>query len=1074
MEIGQHTSEVEGATVDEPPLGGSTHLNEKHQHNYNPGLLTTPLNPDRSQVADLAHALDVQKTVALLATNIHDGLSDEEAARRLEADGPNRVEETEGLSIWEILLRQFSNSLTLVLIITMAISYGIADYIEGSVIAAVILLNVVVGFVQDFRAEKQIQALKAMSAPVAKVIRKGALATIKSDNVVVGDLIQLNVGDKVPADARVVESVNLSTDEALLTGEPIPRSKKPDLIFDASENGDALPLGDRKNMVYSATIVTAGRGKCIVTATGTRSEVGKIGGLMDQNKEENERLAQMSLVRRSAAKTLSSIKTILGLKGTPLVQSLSKFALLLFGLAILLTIIVFSVNKFDIQEDVLIYGICVAVAIIPESLIAVLTITQSVGASAMARSNVLVRKITSLEAIGGVTNVCSDKTGTLTQGKMVATQAWVPHSDGVGSLNVSGVGHPYDPDSGTVQKDGLNDPKIGSQDPLSQLLRTMALCNLSTVSRGKAPNSVTSDTESVDTANTAVTASADWVGDGEPTEVALQVLAMRFGLGKDTLLVREKLEMVAEYPFSSAEKRMTVVYRSPDGLYHAFTKGATEVLLSKLTAAEDTKSQIMEKLDEFASQGLRIMCFGYRTFSADTDQKFEQDNRKDIEQQLAFLGLVGIQDPPRPETAGAVRKAQIAGIKVHMLTGDHQKIAQTIARQVGILPDGYGPGSSSLVMAASDFDRLTEEEIDALDELPLVVARCSPETKVRMVQAMHRRKAFCVMTGDGVNDAPALKRANVGIAMGRNGTDVAKEASDMVLTDDNFASIVKAIEEGRRLFDNIQKFLMHLLISNISQVFLLLIGLAFRDNDQNSVFPLAPLEILWVNLITSSFLAIGLGLERAQHDIMLRPPHDPSIGVFTREIIIDKMVYGVTMGCLCLAAFASVAYGAGGGELGEECNDGWNESCGVVFRARATTYATLTFLLLVTAWEVKHFKRSLFNIDPVRFPGRFSIFPALWSNQFLFWAVVAGFVLCFPIVFIPELNTEVFRHTMITWEWGIVFACLVVYVALVESWKAVKRAMGWGAALSKEAERLNIRAEKIEGGMGTNGTASPV
>merc|ERR1711881_743356 len=361
---------------------------------------------------------------------------------------------------------------------------------------------------------------------------------------------------------------------------------------------------------------------------------------------------------------------------------------------------------FDIQEDVLIYGICVAVAIIPESLIAVLTITQSVGASAMARSNVLVRKITSLEAIGGVTNVCSDKTGTLTQGKMVATQAWVPHSDGVGSLNVSGVGHPYDPDSGTVQKDGLNDPKIGSQDPLSQLLRTMALCNLSTVSRGKAPNSVTSDTESVDTANTAVTASADWVGDGEPTEVALQVLAMRFGLGKDTLLV-------------------------------------------------------LEKLDEFASQGLRIMCFGYRTFSADTDQKFEQDNRKDIEQQLAFLGLVGIQDPPRPETAGAVRKAQIAGIKVHMLTGDHQKTAQTIARQVGILPDGYGPGSSSLVMAASDFDRLTEEEIDALDELPLVVARCSPETKVRMVQAMHRRKAFCVMTGDGVNDAPALKRANV-------------------------------------------------------------------------------------------------------------------------------------------------------------------------------------------------------------------------------------------------------------------------------------------------------------------------
>ena len=267
---------------------------------------------------------------------------------------------------------------------------------------------------------------------------------------------------------------------------------------------------------------------------------------------------------------------------------------------------------------------------------------------------------------------------------------------------------------------------------------------------------------------------------------------------------------------------------------------------------------------------------------------------------------------------------------------------------------------------------------------------------------------------------------------------------------------------------------MHLLISNISQVFLLLIGLAFRDENENSVFPLAPLEILWVNLITSSFLAIGLGLERAQHDIMLRPPHDPKIGVFTRELIIDKMVYGATMGSLCLAAFASVAYGAGNGHLGEDCNDGWNSSCNVVFRARATTYATLTFLLLVTAWEVKHFKRSLFNIDPVRFQGPFSIFPALWSNQFLFWAVVAGFVLAFPIVHIPKLNTEVFRHTSITWEWGIVFACLVVYVALVESWKAVKRAMGWGASLSKEAERLHIRAEKVDGGVGTDGTVTPV
>jgi potassium/sodium efflux P-type ATPase len=411
-----------------------------------------------------------------------------------------------------------------------------------------------------------------------------------------------------------------------------------------------------------------------------------------------------------------------------------------------------------------------------------------------------------------------------------------------------------------------------------------------------------------------------------------------------------------------------------------------------------------------------------------------------MESGLKLQGLVGLYDPPRTETLGAVKKCHDAGIAVHMLTGDHLSTATAIAQKVGILNPSLQ--TSQTVMRAQDFDKLSDAEIDLMPSLPAVLARCSPTTKVRMVDALSRRQAFCVMTGDGVNDAPALKRAHVGIAMGINGTDVAKDAADMVLTDDNFASIVKAVEEGRRLFDNIQKFLMHLLISNIAQVILLLIALAFKDGAGNSVFPLSPLEILWVNMITSSFLALGLGMEEAQADIMVRSPRDLRVGVFTWELICDKMLYGSWAGILCLLSFVTVVYGWGDGNLGTDCNEEWNETCDVVFRGRATVFAVLSFLLLVTAWEVKHFSRSLFNLDPARFPGRFSVFKALTYNRFLLWAVVAGFLITFPVIYIPVVNKTVFKHMAIGWEWGIVFSALVAYIAFVETWKAIKRRFG--------------------------------
>ncbi|KAF2192011.1 sodium transport ATPase 5 [Zopfia rhizophila CBS 207.26] len=946
----------------------------------------------------------------------------------------------------------------------MGLSFGIDDYIEGGVITAVILLNICVGFYQDYKAEKTIQSLKKLSAPESHVFRDGNVQTIKAADLVPGDIVHLKVGDIVPADLRLIDGMNAFTDEAFLTGESLPVEKTPLVTFYDKD----IPTGDRTNLAFSGSGMKVGRCNGIVVTTGMQTEVGKIAEMLRQN---DIKAKSSNWFVRTAKSFIKGVQTILGLVGTPLQITLSKFALLLFALAILLAIIVFSANKWQVGGEVLIYGICVAVAVIPESLIAVLTITVSVGAKAMAAGNVITRKLTALEAIGGVTNICSDKTGTLTQGRMITRKALIP---GVGILTVHDTTDPYDPGSGYLMLDDdrldLDDFSLNSR--IRRFFHAIALCNMSTVyqptedstsdsddekTKERPTENVLSDvasdtdgtTQQSDIPTRPTTASSQtrlgsskpWKGIGEPTEIALHVLAMRFNMGKQELLQNLDISHAAEFPFDSTVKKMTVVYKDNQaGHLNVFTKGATEFLLPILNIPDTEKASILESAEAMAIDGLRVLCIAHKILPLDADLR----ERDTVEQNLNYIGLVAIYDPPRLETAGAVRECQTAGITVHMVTGDHPGTAMAIAREVGIL-DTRAPNADagSAIMVAKDFDRLSDEEIDRLETLPLVIARCSPSSKVKMVEALHRRNKFCVMTGDGVNDSPALKRANVGVAMG-TGSDVAKDAAEMVLTDDNFASIVKAVEEGRRLFDNIQKFLMHLLISNIAQVILLLIGLAFKDEENHSVFPLSPIEILWVNLITSSFLAIGLGLEESQPDSMFRPPHSLEVGVFTRELITDKFIYGFFMGSLCLMSFSLVAYvGPGGGNLGAGCNEDWNNTCGVVFRARATTYATITLLLLVTAWEVKHFSRSLFNLYPnATAPPGLSVFPTVWRNRFLFWAVVAGFTIMFPIIYIPIINKEVFKHGAIGWEWGVSFSCVVIYIAAIESWKAVKRRLG--------------------------------
>lgn len=733
-----------------------------------------------------------------------------------------------------------------------------------------------------------------MAAPVCKVVRdNGTLLAIKAEELVPGDIVQLSIGDIVAADLRLASSINFANDEALLTGESKPSVKDADYLSDKIDT----PIGDRINIAYSSTTVVRGRGIGIVVATGMNTEIGKIALLLRDKKE----VYTGPWYHRFGKRALHGIKSALGLIGTPLQVKLSWFALFLFALAILLAIIVFSVNLWDIDDETLIYGICVAVAVIPESLIAVLTITMAVGSKAMAKGNVIVRKMGALEAIGGVTNICSDKTGTLTQGKMMARKTFLPNGR---YLEVHGESNPLNPTAGELKLEGR---RIGAIDvvnyiELQHAFQIMSLCNVSTVT---APHG----------------SELHWTATGEPTEIALHVMAMRAECSKQDTVARDGFKLLTEHSFDSTVKRMSAVYEAEKGVF-AFTKGATEVLLPLMTIDEVTLKVIAAEADSMAEEGLRVLCLAYRSLSPeDSEHVFD---RTFVEQQLTFAGLVGIYDPPRLESASAIRQCQTAGITVHMLTGDHLKTATTIAREIGILgPHVPGSSSCNAVMTAPVFDELTDAQLDQMDSLPFVLARCSPTTKLRMLDALHRRGKYCVMTGDGVNDSPALKCADVGVAMGLNGSDVSKEAADMVLTDDNFASIVSAIRAGRRLFDNIRKFLLHLLISNIAQVILLLIGLAFTDNNGVSVFPLSPLEILFANLVSSSFLAIGLGLEEASGDVMTRPP---TRGIFTRELIVDKFIYGTWMGCLCLASFCIVAFGVGDGNLGADCNHSYSKS----------------------------------------------------------------------------------------------------------------------------------------------------
>ncbi|KPI38762.1 Calcium-transporting ATPase 3 [Cyphellophora attinorum] len=1007
-----------------------------------------------------AHSLTFNDVCQQLQSSADDGLTPEDAKKRLEQYGKNELDNGPGVNPVRILVRQVANAMMLVLLLAMGVSFGIGSYIEGGVVAGIIFLNIVIGFMQEYSAEKTMDSLRSLSSPTSSVIRNGDGIVVPTIEVVPGDMVELKTGDTVPADIRLLEVSNFETDEALLTGESLPVEKNAEETF----NEDTGP-GDRLNVAYSSSTVTKGRARGMVFATGMYTEIGTIAAaLRGQNQRVRQpkvsRDGKVHIHRKAQAYGLTVgdfVGAFLGVNvGTPLQRKLSQLAIGLFGIAVVFAIICLAANEFQNNREVIIYAVATGLSMIPASLIVVLTITMAAGTKRMVQRHVIVRKLNALEALGAVTDICSDKTGTLTQGRMVVRKAWIPAK---GTYSVGESSEPFNPTMGDLFHQ-VNDPTADDEDseydvppeeddrktydqllennlPLEEFLKVASLANLATVYKS--------------------TDHEGWTARGDPTEIAIQVFASRFDWNRKGKVEGDNpaWKLITEYPFSSDVKKMSVIFEDTQSKKQfALTKGAVERVLDSCVKVDlsgddeliditsDFKEKVLANMEALASQGLRVLALASKPWDGEHDTS--DDTRAKIENDLTLRGLVGLYDPPRPESRDAVKRCHRAGVGVHMLTGDHPGTALAIAKQIGIVPEKLGNLSSEvnriMVTTAAQFDKLTDDEIDAMPVLPLVIARCAPQTKVRMIEALHRRDLFCGMTGDGVNDSPSLKRADVGIAMGQAGSDVAKDASDIILTDDNFASILNAIEEGRRIFDNIQKFVLHLLAQNIAQAATLLIGLAFKDQTNISVFPLAPVQIMWIIMVTSGLPDMGLGLEIAAPDILSRPPQNLKRGIFTNELLIDIMVYGAWMACLCLASFTIVMWGFGDGNLGAgTCNDTYSADCDTVFRARATTFVSMTWFSLFLAWELINFRRSFFRMQPKSKLYFTQWIHDVWRNKFLFYSVMFGFVSIFALLYIPVINHDVFKHTGISWEWGVIIVEAVLFFGGIEAWKWAKR-----------------------------------
>jgi Ca2+-transporting ATPase len=767
-----------------------------------------------------------------------EGLLPDEARARLALHGPNRLMEKARESPLLLFLRQFTDLLIVILAIAAVISGYLAEWLDAAAIIVIILLNGVIGFLQEYRAEKALEALKRMIAPVARVIRGGTGATIDARDLVAGDIIIIAEGDRVPADGRLLETVALEADESPLTGESVPVSKDAGLVCGTDE---ALPC--RGNMVFLGTVITRGRGRAVVTATGMRTELGKIARAVSEEPKE----------------------------ATPLQRKLAYLGKQLSTAALAIVVIIFFVGLAQGLPPLgmFLVAVSLAVAAIPEGLPAVVTITLSLGVQRMARKHAIIRRLPAVETLGAATVICTDKTGTLTMNEMTVRKVLV---NGI-YLRVMGGGYGVRGDFVAHATGAVVAPlKVPG---LQALLATGALCNNSSLS---------------------VDGGTGKVGiQGDPTEASLLVLAAKAGLDHD--MIRGAHPFIREIPFDSARKMMTVI-RGADGRQRAYVKGAPEEIVPRSTwilldnAERDLmpseREALLSATHQMASESLRVLAFAYR----DLPRGCVPDT--DVEQELVFLGLAGMMDPPRPEARAAVEACREAGIRVVMITGDNPVTAGAVARELGL--EIAGPGG---ILTGPGLDRLTEEELRSQVDRIGVFARVSPEHKLRIVDALRARGEIVAMTGDGVNDAPAIKKADIGVAMGISGTEVAREASDMVITDDNFASIERAVEEGRVIYANILRAVKYLISCNIGELLAIFLAIV-----AGLASPLTPLQILWMNIVTDSPPALALAMNPPDPDVMRRPPQDPKERILTPRRGIEMVLVGLLMAAVTLAAFA--------------------------------------------------------------------------------------------------------------------------------------------------------------------------
>lgn len=862
------------------------------------------------------------------------GLSWKEAEKRTIKFGWNKLPEPQKDSLLKLFFKQFQNFMIYILLGAVGLSLALADYKDAILISIVIIINACIGFFQEYKAEKAMASLRKMANPKAQVLRDGQIKEVATESLVPGDIVLLEEGDVIPADMRLVESVGLEVNEALLTGESFPAEKDAQKVISKK-----VPLGEQFNMAFMGTTISGGNGRGVIVATGINTQIGKI------------------------AQTLA----IPIEKPTPLEKNLAKLGRYLVVITIFVSAGIAGIGLLQGREweEMLFTAISLAVAVIPEGLVAVVTITMAVGVQRMAKRNAIVRNLPAVETLGAVDTICSDKTGTLTEGRMTATDLWVKDT----LYAVSGTG--VDP-KGEIYANDRAVQKLPAE--AITALEVLALCNNAVLQQDK---------------------KGTWEGVGDPTEVALQVLAHKLGIKREQL--EKHWEFIEGISFDNERKKMSVIYKSPQKKVFILTKGAPEEIFS-VCSNIPSSSPLKQINIDMAERGLRVLAVAIREI--DSLEKLEKIEPELLEKNMTFLGMVGLLDAPRPEAKQAVLECLSAGIRVIMITGDHPATAKNIATQLGI----FNPKKDRF-LTGQEMDRMSEEQLCSIKPFPTVFARVSPENKLTLVKALRKMGSIVAMTGDGVNDAAAIKHSNVGVAMGQAGTDVTKQAADIVLSDDNFATIVAAVEEGRRIFHNIKKFIRYLLSCNLSNV-----GAILFATIAGVPLPFTPIQILWLNLVTDTPPALALGFDPADKNSMNTPPRDPKKGIFKKRDVIFILYHGLTMSALMLGVFLIELY----------------LDKGSLEKARTMGFAMLVLTQLAHAFNARSTTQSFINEIVV-------------GNKKLIGAVLFSFTLLLAGIYLPILK-DVFGQVELSWQdWAELGAGVFIFILLSEVFKLFTR-----------------------------------